>query len=121
VEVSINNDLEPNAPGMASKHYSPNTPSHLTNNIIDSLKLLDSQKVGLLSFKDTINSPKITFQKTLSPSGNLDEAAHNLYNYLHELDSKNLDVILIEEVSNTGIGISINDKLKRATTNEKKK
>jgi L-threonylcarbamoyladenylate synthase len=45
----------------------------------------------------------------------MQEAAANLYAAMHELDSKNLDIIIAERFSEFSLGKSINDRLKRAT------
>ena len=39
-----------------------------------------------------------------------------LYSALHELDQLELDVIIAEKVPNIGLGKSINDRLKRASS-----
>jgi L-threonylcarbamoyladenylate synthase len=43
-------------------------------------------------------------------------AASKLYSALHELDHLELDVIIAEKVPNIGLGKSINDRLKRASS-----
>lgn len=45
----------------------------------------------------------------------MQEAATNLYNAMHTLDSQNLDIIIAERFPNNGLGKSINDRLQRAT------
>ena len=50
----------------------------------------------------------------LSESGNLSEAAANLFTYLHIADASNKDYIAVAPIPNKGIGIAINDRLKRA-------
>ena len=52
----------------------------------------------------------------LSQSGNLHEAAANLFRMLRELDAENLDLIVAERVPEEGIGAAINDRLQRAST-----
>ena len=54
-------------------------------------------------------------QEVLSVSGDIEEAAHNLYSAMHRLDALNLKKILAERVPNIGIGVAINDKLERAS------
>jgi L-threonylcarbamoyladenylate synthase len=49
------------------------------------------------------------------PTGNLTEAASQLYNALHKLDQLHLDVIIAERFPDHGLG-RINDRLERATT-----
>ena len=50
----------------------------------------------------------------LSNEANLNEAAANLFTYLHDLDKLNLDKILIQKIPKEGIGLAINDRLERA-------
>jgi L-threonylcarbamoyladenylate synthase len=49
----------------------------------------------------------------LSPSGDLKEAAANLFAMLRELD-KNAERIAVMPVPETGLGEAINDRLRRA-------
>ena len=42
------------------------------------------------------------------------EAAQNLFSCLRQLDQLNIDLIVAEEVPNTGLGKAINDRLRRA-------
>jgi L-threonylcarbamoyladenylate synthase len=51
-----------------------------------------------------------------SPTGNLTEAASQLYNALHKLDQLHLDVIIAERFPDYGLGRTINDRPRRATT-----
>ena len=51
----------------------------------------------------------------LSKKNNLKEAAKNLYSFLRIIKNKGYKSIAVEKVQNTGIGQSINDRLKRAS------
>ena len=114
IKIKTNDNHTPDAPGMFSKHYAPKTKSYLVDNITEQLKLINGKKIGILNFKNAIQIDKNNIQYILSPSGNYDEAAKNLYNYLHKLDKSNLDLILIEKLPNVNLGKSINDRLLRA-------
>jgi L-threonylcarbamoyladenylate synthase len=50
----------------------------------------------------------------LSPSGDLREAAANLFSYLQRLDSSGAKTIAVEPILDTGLGEAINDRLSRA-------
>ena len=102
------------APGMLSRHYSPATDTYLTDNITEYLKLYRNKKIGLLLFKDSIQANGILHQEVLSKSGDLTEAAKELYAALHRLDKLNLDVIIAERFPDIGLGTTINDRLQRA-------
>jgi L-threonylcarbamoyladenylate synthase len=49
----------------------------------------------------------------LSPTGNLREAAANLFDHLHQLDATGR-AIAVAPIPNTGLGMAINDRLQRA-------
>jgi L-threonylcarbamoyladenylate synthase len=114
VIVFTKNDAKPNAPGMLSRHYAPRTDTYLTNNVNELIKTFADKKIGLLLFKDEIIDRKDIFQEVLSKTGNLNEAAKNLYATMHRLDNSNLDVIIAEKFPNIGLGKTINDRLERA-------
>lgn len=112
LEFKGKNDLEVKSPGMFSKHYSPTTKTILTRDIMGKLKEHGSEKIGVICFQNTSHH---SFERILSPSGSLPEAAMNLYATLHEVDVLGFDLILVEEVPQHGLGIAINDRLKRAS------
>ncbi|TPV35885.1 threonylcarbamoyl-AMP synthase [Paucihalobacter ruber] len=118
-KVSIKNkkEIAPDAPGMLERHYAPQTKTILTDNIIEAVKNNRGKRIGLISFSKHFEIREITFQIALSPSGNLEEAASNLYKIMHELDQMNLDLIIAEQFPDYGMGKSINDRLTRAAKN----
>ena len=98
---------------MLLEHYAPRTPSQLWSH---GESLPSSGRWGLLSMgPQSINHPSCIVHKTLSPTGDLSEAAHNLFGALRELDLMSLDLILVERCSEVGIGVAIMDRLRRAT------
>ncbi len=99
---NANSDTTIKAPGMLSRHYAPQKP----------LKMDVTQKqpgMALLGFGSCCDA-----DLNLSVSGNLSEAASNLFRYLHELDRGPFLSIGVYAIPNTGIGKAINDRLKRA-------
>ena len=52
--------------------------------------------------------------QNLSPSGDLIEAAANLFSMMSSLDQSGCQSIAVEPIPSTGIGIAINDRLARA-------
>jgi len=110
-----NSEKTPNAPGMLSRHYAPNTDTYLTNNVVELIKCFKGKRIGILVFKNQINGNGIIHKEILSKSGDLNEAAKNLYAAMHRLDEKNLDVIIAERLPDVGLGKTMNDKLERAT------
>ncbi|GGE28597.1 L-threonylcarbamoyladenylate synthase [Psychroflexus planctonicus] len=107
---------KPQAPGMLSKHYAPKTPFYLIENIdLNSFLACDkNSKLGILRFQDFDKRFPTQFQEILSTTANLNEAAKNLYAAMHRLDAQQLDLILAEKLPEVGIGLTLNDKLRRA-------
>ena len=114
--ISIKNKKEekPDAPGMLARHYAPKTSTFLADNITAEIEKNCGKKIGVLVFKSSLNNENIT-EIILSKNGSLQEAAARLYDAMHELDTKNLDIIIAERFSEFGLGKSINDRLQRAT------
>ncbi len=89
------------APGQLASHYAPNA-----------LVQLNSTKKEAGSI--LIGFDKVEGDYNLSPSGNLSEAAHNLFKIIRKADKQNPKKIHISPIPQKGIGIAINDRLRRA-------
>ncbi len=90
-----------NAPGQLRSHYAPRARVRL--NATDW-----AQGEARLGFGP------VDCDLNLSPSGDLDEAATNLFAHLHRLDAQGAAVIAVSPVPHQGMGIAINDRLSRA-------
>ncbi len=114
IKVMNHSEKSPVAPGMLARHYAPTTPTFLTENIEKMIAENPTEKIGVLSFETKIENANLVHQEILSPTGNLEEVAKNLYAAMHRLDKLNLTMIIAERFPNQGIGRAINDKLERA-------
>jgi L-threonylcarbamoyladenylate synthase len=100
----------PRSPGQLPHHYSPRTPLKiLTDGGID-----EGMRIGLLAFRQP-RGGHFAATEVLSLSGDLREAAENLFAALHRLDSAGLELILAEPVPEEGLGRAIMDRLRRAS------
>ena len=108
-------EVLPDAPGMLERHYAPETTTILSSSILKTIASLANKKIGLLSFGPKKNFSEVSVEISLSETSNLEEAAQNLYNAMHQLDADDLDIIIIEKLPASGIGRSINDRILRAT------
>lgn len=101
-------------PGMFKKHYSPQTPLIACSDVNRELPMHINKKIGVITY--TPRKLIYTPYKYLYLSKNADfyEAAHNLYNYFFKLDAMNLDLIMVEFLPNRELGVSINDRIKKA-------
>ena len=113
VQLRNKKEVAPDAPGMLSRHYSPKTPTVLCEDIALEVGNRSEAKIGVIVLQHQIEGKNVV-QKVLSPDGDLKEAAKQLYATMHELDQAGLDVILIERMPESGLGVSINDRLQRA-------
>ena len=81
------------------------------------------KKYGLLSYCGAekagfINLHEWDVVEELSPgNGKLAEAAVRLFFVLRKLDESGVDEIIAEPVSETGLGVAIMDRLRRASVN----
>ena len=101
------------APGMLKSHYAPSKKMFI-GNIEELMNKYDANNAGILSFKDTFSGISTDRQLQLSLTGSLREAAQNLFASLRKLDSMDIKYIFAEQVPAHGLGIAINDRLKRA-------
>jgi L-threonylcarbamoyladenylate synthase len=113
---------KPKSPGMVLKHYAPETPVRL--NAVDledgeALLAFGSTKfMGLKSGGAAKDLPD-TMVRNLSERGDLHEAAANLFAYLKELDQEAHQGIAVMSIPNRGLGIAMNDRLRRAAQGAK--
>lgn len=115
LKAKTHDDTAPVAPGMLSRHYAPVTTTLLTTNVAGLVDTFSNKKIGVLVFQNGIDDAKIAQQEVLSPTGDLEEAASQLYAALHRLDKYKLDLIIAERFPDVGLGKTINDRLQRAT------
>jgi L-threonylcarbamoyladenylate synthase len=98
------------APGQLKSHYSPSK-KMFVGDLEKTIDLVDLDRVAILSFQKDY---KAKHQVILTPTGDMAEAAKNLFDALRRLDKMPVDLIVAELVPDEGIGRAINDRLKRA-------
>ncbi|OYQ32230.1 threonylcarbamoyl-AMP synthase [Flavobacterium cyanobacteriorum] len=115
LELFNKQEKQPEAPGMLLKHYSPKKPLYLTDDVARLAENFSDKKIAVLALREVVKSKNIVYCKVLSVSGNLREAAANLYHTMHLLDATDADVIIAEKMPGEGYGRAINDRLERAS------
>ncbi len=107
----------PTAPGMLSSHYAPRKPLILlkTGQSPPVAGHARPDRVGALVFREPVGHIPDGQQRVLSATGDLDEAAKNLFAHLRWLDALDLDLIYAETLPGIGLGAAINDRLRRAS------
>jgi L-threonylcarbamoyladenylate synthase len=103
------------APGMMERHYAPNKKLIICDDIEKELLNHQGHSIGIISFSKKYGNIDLKKQFILSPLRNLDEAARHLFSALRSLNDLDVDIILAEKFPNEGLGIAINDRLKRAS------
>ena len=102
---SANPDGEIKAPGMMLSHYAPNATLRLEATEIDG-------EEGALTFGNShLDAPHVL---SLSQSGDLKEAAANLFSCLTQFDALGVKRVAVSPIPTTGLGLAINDRLARA-------
>ncbi len=91
----------PSAPGQLASHYAPNAVLRLNADQARG----DERLLGFGPVEAALN---------LSQSGDLAEAAANLFHHLHQLDREGNAPIAVSPIPKTGLGRAINDRLHRA-------
>jgi L-threonylcarbamoyladenylate synthase len=107
--VALSSGKTIEAPGMLASHYAPQ--ANVETNVTAC-----PAGAALLAFgsgKDRYRSGAAVM-RNLSASGDLREAAANLYAMLKELDAARPRLIVVEPIPAHGLGIAINDRLMRA-------
>ena len=100
------------APGMLKSHYSPNKPLFIFS---ENTKLLPLKSGLILHHKSysTTNSHRVIYT---SDNKNHTEIAANLFVALHATeDDSSVSQIFIESVEETGLGVAIMDRIRKAS------
>jgi L-threonylcarbamoyladenylate synthase len=114
--VQIGISQRPSVPGQLKRHYSTHTPLEISE---EDMQLKSPQeKVGLLSICFPKDSNYYSAVEILSPTGNLREAAANLFRALRRLDALSLDRIIARPVPEVGLGLAIMDRLRRCAARD---
>jgi L-threonylcarbamoyladenylate synthase len=96
------------SPGMLAQHYAPGAAVRL-----DATDIADGEAWLGFGTAAPLGGRGIA-HLNLSPSGDLAEAAANLFAYLRELDALGPSAIAVATIPDEGLGEAINDRLRRA-------
>ena len=97
----------PRAPGALKSHYAPRAAVRLK-------ATTTTEDEAALDFAGALAGGAARVRLDLSPAGDLDEAAANLFAYLRALDATGVATIAAATVPQRGLGAAINDRLRRA-------
>lgn len=117
VPVKVPQQTQTRAPGMLEIHYAPTTmarlcPAEQLDQEIEQL-LKYGKRVGVLAHLASFDDHDAVV--VLRMPEQADEYGHALYAALRELDSMQLDLILVEQLPNEEAWLAVNDRLRKAT------
>lgn len=115
VEIRPTTSELPKGPGMLPYHYAPKTSITLVSDMGKALTGKNLECIGIISFDETHDEVSLAHQMVLSPSADLHEAGRRLYHALRLMDKLDLDLILVERLPDHGLGLTINDRLEKAS------
>ena len=97
----------PKSPGMLERHYAPGLPRRL--NAVEA-----RPGEALLAFGPGPPGAALN----LSPGGDVEEAAANLFAMIRALDRPRFQAIAVMPIPEEGLGRAINDRLRRAAVHD---
>lgn len=103
--AAVGRDDTVRSPGQLASHYAPRRPVRLDAGD-------PAPDEAFLAFGDVPAGGAVS--SNLSPSGDLEEAARNLFAMLRELDRDDVRAIAVAPIPRDGLGEALNDRLARA-------
>lgn len=117
VDVDLGNHDAPKSPGQLLKHYAPSIPVRLRAvDVAPDEALLAFGSTKFMGVKGGGFAKDLGDHafRNLSENGDLNEAAANLFSMLRQLDDPRNICIAVMDIPDTGLGVAINDRLRRA-------
>ncbi len=102
-------DVSISSPGMLKRHYAPDTPIRLNVTVFHEGELV-------LGFGPVDKEKLPSGSLNLSETGDLNQAAANLFSMMRSLDARQAKSIAVMPIPDHGLGGAINDRLIRAAT-----
>jgi L-threonylcarbamoyladenylate synthase len=97
------------APGMLASHYAPGAAVRL-----DARDVSFGEALIRFGAADIVGEMNATIVLDLSASGDLSEAAANLFDFMKRADASGASTIAFSAIPDEGLGEAINDRLRRA-------
>ncbi len=115
VNFSLNENSNPKAPGQMDTHYAPRKNLYLLPREEFLSKIEYSTDKLFIAFTKECQKVNKGNVLMLSENEDLDEAAYNLFSVLRKADESTSAEIIAELVPDNGLGLAINDRLRRAS------
>lgn len=121
VALKTHSSSRPDAPGMLSKHYAPGNEVILRHRLSPEDQYRANGAAVIFGsrpkLEEALKQQGLRVYN-LSPTGDLQEAARNLFSVLRSLHSGGLPHVYVELLPEIGLGRAINDRLLRAAATD---
>lgn len=97
------------APGMMRSHYAPQARVR-----INAQDVRENEALLAFGAERIAHAERAKATLNLSPGGDMQEAAANLFDFMKKLDLADVQAIAVEPIPSHGLGEAINDRLVRA-------
>ncbi len=125
IDADARGEILKRSPGNRRKHYSPRAEVRL-------VKEGDADKLSTILLESDLTPKKIACVLHSIPdrqfgsnvivrriASDVEEISHLLFATFREFDSQDIDVIIVEEVEDKGLGTAVMDRLRRASMQDK--
>ncbi len=116
----------PPSPGLKYRHYAPRAPMYMVegepSRVVKEIKKicrenhLKGRRVGLLVTEENRSQFRADAVEVLGLRRSPEEMAARLFDSLRRLDASGVDLILAETVEETGIGLALMNRLRKAAS-----
>ncbi len=119
-DALIDVNVTPKSPGQKYKHYAPSKPmTFIEGNLLkqlEYLKTISLEHTLLISVDEIINELSGPYMVTLGTKDDFEFALNGLFDILRQSDNMPVTSILVTSYSEKGLGATLNDRLKKAST-----
>jgi L-threonylcarbamoyladenylate synthase len=109
--AKINHDAPARSPGLKYRHYAPTAKVMLVR---DSAELSEINNAAFIGLHQPMNAEQF---RRLKICQSYEEYAHLLFSFFRECDAAGVEKIFCEAVAETGLGLALMDRLRRAAQN----
>lgn len=128
IQAEMDSSVVPKSPGMKYRHYAPDADMLLLNGspeaILSYIKTVGEKAIGLLLLDETIEFIADDLDmndynvKSLGSREDLSEGANRLFDALRSFDAEGCRLILSEAPNESGIGLALYNRMKKACGNQ---
>lgn len=110
--VAVGEQQALSAPGQMKSHYAPRTPLRIVRNAAE-VRVPEGARYGLAAWNQPAPATYVAVE-AFSERQDLREAATRLFSVMRKLDALKLDLIVVEQLPEKGLGRAIMERLRKA-------